>query len=151
MRMDRKNLYNFFVTLVNIICICLFLLFTIFLLIDFLIPHKMTTTIYQEDLKARDFPVVIKICIPDGFKVSLLLHHGYESQYHYFIGQSKHNDSHFGWSGHSNDSQINQLGLLTLSFYMIQIIQNRSFSFLEQKKQEPHQCNPINEGILNVA
>ena len=111
--MDRKNFYNFFVTIVNIICFCLFLSSAIILLIDYLKPHKLTTTIHQEDLKDRHFPIVIKICIPDGFKISLLFDHGYESQYHYFIGQSRHNGSHFGWSGHSDVTKINELGLLT--------------------------------------
>ena len=114
LRIDRKQDSKIFAILVNIICFCLFLLSTILLLSDYFAPTKMKTTIHHEDLKDRDFPVIIKICITDGFNRSLLFDHGYHSEYHYFIGQSKHNDSHFGWSGHSNDSQINQLGLLTL-------------------------------------
>ena len=65
-----------------------------------------TTRTWEEEvlLQDIDFPVVIRICISPGFNETALREVGYNDTWSYFIGQSRFNDSVFGWAGHAEDS-----------------------------------------------
>ena len=52
-----------------------------------------------------DFPILFKICLSDNdsSKYRAL---GYKNVHKFFRGQSKHNSSLIGWSGHTEDGKI---------------------------------------------
>ena len=63
-------------------------------------PRATVSNMEEKSLDNIDFPVVFKICIKPAFNISELYRVGYASIWEYFIGQSRHNGSVFGWGGH---------------------------------------------------
>ena len=59
---------------------------------------------YDTNLKDIEFPISFKICLND-LKQSFdkYLKFGYKDHYHFFLGRSKYNESHYGWNGHTED------------------------------------------------
>ena len=55
-------------------------------------------------LEDIEFPLVIKICTVPGFNQTALHEAGYEDTWKFFLGQSRFNESVFGWAGHTEDS-----------------------------------------------
>ena len=67
------------------------------------------TRTWEEEvlLKDMDFPLLVaKICIIPGFNQTALYEAGYDDTGDYFMGQSRFNDSLYGWAGHTKDSGI---------------------------------------------
>ena len=64
------------------------------------------TRTWEEEVPLQDieFPLVIKICVVPGFNQTALLEAGYQNTYSYFAGQSRFNNTLFGWAGHTEDS-----------------------------------------------
>ena len=57
-------------------------------------------------LRDMDFPLDPKICVIPGFNQAALYDVGYEDTWQYFRGQSRFNESVYGWAGHTKDSGI---------------------------------------------
>ena len=64
------------------------------------------TRTWEEEvpLQEIDFPLVVKICVVPGFNQTALYEAGYQETYSYFGGQSRFNNTLFGWAGHTEDS-----------------------------------------------
>ena len=69
-------------------------------------PRATVSQMEEKSLDNIDFPVVFKICIKPAFNISELYRVGYASIWEYFIGQSRHNGSVFGWGGHYENGSI---------------------------------------------
>ena len=68
-------------------------------------PPTPSIKVYDKKLQHVDFPILIKICLSDNdnSKYRAL---GYKNVYKFFRGQSNHNSSLIGWSGHTEDGKI---------------------------------------------
>ena len=64
------------------------------------------TRTWEKDvpLQNMDFPLVIKVCVIPGFNHTALQEMGYQNTWDYFLGQSRFNQSVYGWAGHTNQS-----------------------------------------------
>ena len=72
---------------------------------EWLYPTQETIRITEKKLSDIEFPLVIKICPDPGFNYTAVKEEGYQSIWTYFAGMSKHNDSMYGWAGHTNTSE----------------------------------------------
>ena len=52
--------------------------------------------------------MLFKICIKPSFILEELKEAGYESNWKYFDGQSRHNASLYGWAGHNKKMEMSQ-------------------------------------------
>ena len=68
-------------------------------------PLTPSIKVYDKKLQHVDFPILIKICLSDNdsSKYRAL---GYKNVHKFFRGQSVHNSSLIGWSGHTEDGKI---------------------------------------------
>ena len=91
--------------LVNFVA-TIFLTIQLSILLKGYISPTLTHT-WQKDLHLGDveFPIVIKICVIPTYNMTALYEHGYEDEYYYFLGQSRFNESAYGWAGHTNSSK----------------------------------------------
>ena len=66
-----------------------------------------TTRTWDEDVRLEDmeFPLVIKICVIPGFNQAALQEVGYKDTISYFLGRYNNNNSAYGWTGHTKDSE----------------------------------------------
>ena len=69
-------------------------------------PQETVSHLEEKNLGEIDFPVLFKICIKPSFDMKELYEVGYSSIWSYFMGQSRHNKSVFGWGGHTEDGKI---------------------------------------------
>ena len=69
-------------------------------------PSQTETHMEEKKLDDIEFPVLFKICIKPAFNIKELKATGYWNIWGYFIGQSIHNDSIFGWAGHTKDGNV---------------------------------------------
>ena len=69
-------------------------------------PTETVSHFEEKILDDIEFPVLFKICIKPSFDLEELKKAGYESIWKYFIGQSRHNQSLYGWAGHTEDGNI---------------------------------------------
>lgn len=71
------------------------------------VKPRITRT-WEEEVSLEDinFPLIIKGCVIPGFNKSAIQELGYESVATYLAGQSKFNESLYGWAGHTNKSEI---------------------------------------------
>ena len=58
------------------------------------------TKFEERKLEKIDFPVNFRICIFPSLEEQSLNSLGYENVWKYFLGESIHNGSIFGWAGH---------------------------------------------------
>ena len=68
-------------------------------------PQTPSIKVYERRLRDIDFPILIKICLTDNDN-SKYEAFGYQNVHKFFRGQSDHNSSLIGWSGHSKDGKI---------------------------------------------
>ena len=71
---------------------------------DWIHPSQKTTDISEDQLKDLTFPITFKVCMKPGFNTTALKEEGYASISEYFFGQSRFNNSLYGWAGHTNTS-----------------------------------------------
>ena len=91
--------------LANLVCTAI-LAFQLGHVLEGYVNPTITRTWEKEvALEDIDFPVTIKICVIPGFNQTALNEVGYEDTWGYFVGQSRFNDSVFGWAGHTKDSE----------------------------------------------
>ena len=69
-----------------------------------LILCKKNPDITEVQLKDLTFPIIFKICMKPGFKTTALKEEGYAGISEYFLGQSRFNNSLYGWAGNTNMS-----------------------------------------------
>ena len=92
--------------LVNFFCVSLLGLQLVNLCIEYIKPSMTITQERRVKLEDIEFPVVIKICMIPGFNEDAIREAGYDESWFYFYGQSKFNESIFGWAGHNNRSEV---------------------------------------------
>ena len=76
---------------------------------QFLYPTETSTSFTTENLKDKAFPAYMKLCVSDALNRTRLHQFGYESVMSYYRGISKYNSSVFGWSGHSENSSLDNI------------------------------------------
>ena len=74
-----------------------------FIMEGFVKPTLLNTQVKEINLSDIDFPLDIKICVMPGFNETALNQMGYKTSKKYFKGESKFNESIFGWAGHTPD------------------------------------------------
>ena len=96
---------NRFWILANIAC-TIALVIQLAHVLDGFVKPTITRT-WEEEVSLEDikFPLVIKVCVIPGFNKSAIRELGYKSVTHYLAGQSKFNESLYGWAGHTNKSE----------------------------------------------
>ena len=105
-----SSLQGVFMIFINICCVSAFLVQIFLITYDFLLPNETVTSTYKQDLDKITFPSIFKICIVPGFNDSMLSSQGYSSVSSYFDGQNIHNESNFGWGGHSKEKNKSHEG-----------------------------------------
>ena len=109
--------FETFFSVINSLCALAFIVQMCIMVADFLDPSDLNTITYQLKLHQIPFPVKFKLCAIPGFKQSMLMQYGYLvnnfTYFHiaysflkkdipaYFHGQSRLNNSIYGWTGHS--------------------------------------------------
>ena len=83
----------------------IFLIIQLSILLEGFIKPTLTHT-WEKDVRLGDieFPIVIKICVIPTYNLTSLYDYGYEDKYRFFLGQSRFNNSTYGWAGHTNSS-----------------------------------------------
>ena len=69
-------------------------------------PSETVSHLEEKTLDSIEFPVLFKICIKPAFNISELHKSGYKSIWSYFVGESRYNNSIFGWAGHTENGSI---------------------------------------------
>ena len=69
-------------------------------------PSQTVSHLEERRLDDIEFPVLFKICIKPAFHTSELYKAGYQNIWNYFVGQSRFNESVFGWGGHTDNGSI---------------------------------------------
>ena len=128
--------FETFFSVINILCAMAFIVQMSLLVVDFLDPSDLNTITYQLKLQKIPFPVNFKLCAIPGFNQTMLTQYGYlvnsaKDKYichsclnqdipAYFHGQSRLNNSIFGWTGHSlkENKILSRLGIVsTIEFF----------------------------------
>ena len=102
-----------FMFLINIICALMFLLQFYTMMYNYFNPSHTSSSTHIRNLGDIEFPVLFKLCVKPGFDEERLLEHGYESEFHYFVGQSRFNKTNFGFNGHfENETMLESTVLM---------------------------------------
>lgn len=88
----------------NLVCTVVLAIQLVNVLESYIQPTITRTWEEEVPLEDIEFPLVIKICIVPGFNQTALHEAGYEDTWKFFLGQSRFNESVFGWAGHTEDS-----------------------------------------------
>ena len=96
-QMNKQHLWLF----IHLLVLIAFASHVCILLFSHLHPLYKETHIEERMLDKMKFPVVFKICFKPGFDLQKLQEVGYDSVSGYFSGQSRFNNSVFGWAGHT--------------------------------------------------
>ena len=87
-------------------CFIAFTVQMIVLAVSQITPSQTVSHLEERRLDDIEFPVLFKICIKPAFHTSELYKAGYQNIWNYFIGQSRFNESVFGWGGHTDNGSI---------------------------------------------
>ena len=60
----------------------------------------------ERDFVEMNLPLTIKVCVSPGFNDKALQEVGYSDTWAYFLGNSMHNESLYGWAGHTETSEV---------------------------------------------
>ena len=104
----RPMMFKIFCNQQNIlllICSAIFFSHLVFIVVNTFCPNETFTRFEEKKLDKIDFPVNFRICIFPSLKEKSLNLLGYENVWKYFLGESIHNDSIYGWAGHQKESQ----------------------------------------------
>ena len=71
-------------------------------------PSNRATEITEKKLGDwEEFPILFKICPDPAFNTAASREGGYDSIFEYFTGESRFDETIFGWAGHTNASTDN--------------------------------------------
>ena len=101
-RYFRKNP----LALIHTGCLIAFTVQMLFLARNQISPSETVSHLEERRLDSIEFPILFKICIKPAFDMSELYKAGYKNTWSYFTGQSRHNESVFGWAGHRADGSV---------------------------------------------
>ena len=89
--------------LANVVCLSVLAIQLANVLESYIQPTITRT--WEEEVPRQDmeFPVVIKVCVVPGFNQTAMHQLGYWDTWTYFLGQSRFNQSVYGWAGHTED------------------------------------------------
>ena len=90
---------NNFITCVYLMFTLIFLIQSYRIVLDFIYPSTLNTVTFKEELKDSSFPLGFRLCVKPGFDKDELFKNGYKNN-RYNSGQSRFNNSIFGWAGH---------------------------------------------------
>ena len=91
---------------INACCFVSFIVQMSILVKDQISPSQTVSNTEEKKLDDIEFPVLFKMCIKPSFNLDELQATGYQNIWNYFIGQSMHNGSLFGWAGHTEDGEV---------------------------------------------
>ena len=80
-------------TLISCLCFTIFLGQAYYIFEEYIHPPEASTSMHHEDLNKTDFPVIIKVCLKEGFNMTRLKNNGYSSEFDYFTGRKYIKDS----------------------------------------------------------
>ena len=86
----------------NIIFSIVFLFHFLNMAYETLNPSLPVIEVYKKDLSQLEFPIVFKLCMTDVDQVRANTRYedvGYEDVDDFFLGESKYNETIYGWSG----------------------------------------------------
>ena len=92
--------------LIRFACLVAFLLQITTLIAGMINPKETLISTQKVDFDKIDFPLVFKICIKPGFNETELRILGYQNSLGYLFGNSRYNESLFGWAGHTLDGKV---------------------------------------------
>ena len=91
--------FKLLIKLVGYIC---YLVHMYFIFYNQVFPSETFTRLEERHLDDIDFPVIFKLCVTPALNVTELKSAGYNNIWRFFLGQSSHNTSLYGWGGHSS-------------------------------------------------
>ena len=98
-----------FVSIINLTFIIVFIIQLSLVIYEYVHPHEVATTQFHQKLaNLSEFPIILKLCIKEGFNETKLKSYGYKSEFHYYMGQSIKNKTTYGWNGHDNVSSSSE-------------------------------------------
>ena len=68
---------------------------------DVLTSTDLYTEMRKVNLAKQPLPIVISICLKPGLNQTELWSAGYQDEIYYSFGMSRHNETNFGWGGHT--------------------------------------------------
>ena len=93
---------------IYLVCLAFFGYFMVKLVLSYINPNTLKTTIAQKSLADMDFPLVFKLCVKPGYDLEGLNALGYGDIFDYFKGLTGDNDDFVGWAG--KDDLLNATG-----------------------------------------
>ena len=106
MELERSFIKNLIRLLLQVSCYVAFLIQVILLAAEEMKPSQTETRLKEMRIEEVEFPVVFKLCFMDKMDVNKVRDAGYKSMWRYFLGQSRFNDSIYGWAGHDEDGNM---------------------------------------------
>ena len=82
-----------------------FLIQSFFIFFNILYPSETITT--TEEKTMTEIPILFKICYGPAFSTEKLNKEGYYEIYDYFRGRSMYDHKSYGWTGHYNETKVN--------------------------------------------
>ena len=70
---------------------------------NFINPANVSVKFYDQKLEDIEFPMTFSVCIDDKNENEKFQALGYENVHSFYQGQSRHNKSLYGWSGHTEE------------------------------------------------
>ena len=103
-RMFNKQLSpaSFFKLIIKLVGFICYLVHMYFIFYNQVFPSETFTRMVERQLNDIEFPVIFKLCVTPALNVGELKPAGYKNIWRYFLGQSLHNTSLYGWGGHSS-------------------------------------------------
>ena len=98
--MFRVRLKNILWLFIKIFCYLACGIQVVLLIVEQISPTQTETKVKEVKIEEIEFPVIFKICFKNSFDLDKLKDAGYWSVWSYFKGESKFNDSIYGWAGH---------------------------------------------------
>ena len=71
-------------------------------------PENPNIQVQRKDLKDIKFPLAFKLCesLQDKHRNTVYHNYGYKDAVTFFLGESVHNKSLRGWSGHTKNNSV---------------------------------------------
>merc|ERR1719210_67985 len=91
--------------LIRLACFLAILVQMAFLVQNLLYPAHTTTHMEITSLAELPFPAIFKVCVKPAYSLDFLNAAGYRGIYEYFLGESRYNNSIFGWAGHTSEGE----------------------------------------------
>ena len=105
-KMFRAPLKKYLWLLIKTCCYLACILQVAFLIVEQISPTQTETSTKEVKMEEIEFPVIFKICFKNSFDLDKVKEAGYKSVWDYFKGESKFNDSLYGWAGHTRNGSV---------------------------------------------